>query len=72
MKKQKYNKVKDIALSLKANAGETGLELKYFEKHPREGNGYPLQYFCLENPVVRRAWWATVHGVTKTWTRLNN
>ena len=44
-KKQKYNKVKDIALSLKANAGETGLELKYFEKHPREGNGYQLQYF---------------------------
>ena len=30
-----------------------------------------LQYSCLENPVDRKAWWATVHGVTKSWTRLN-
>ena len=30
-----------------------------------EGNGKPLQYSCLENPMDRRAWWATVHGVTK-------
>ena len=34
------------------------------EKH-REGNGTPLQYFCLENPVDRRAWWAAVHGVAR-------
>ena len=30
----------------------------------------PLQYSCLENPVVREAWWATVHGVAQSWTRL--
>ena len=32
---------------------------------PGEGNGNPLQYSCLGNPMDRRAWWATVHGVTK-------
>ena len=30
-----------------------------------EGNGYPLQYSCLGNPVARGAWWATVHGVIR-------
>ena len=33
---------------------------------PGEGNGYPLQYSCLENPMDRRAWQATVHGVAKS------
>ena len=33
-----------------------------------EGHGYPLQYSCLENPMDRGAWQATVHGVTKSWT----
>ena len=37
-----------------------------------EGNGNPLQYSCLENPTDRGAWWATVHGVTKSWIRLSN
>ena len=37
----------------------------------REGNGTPLQYSCLENPMDGRAWWAAVHGVTKGWTRLS-
>ena len=32
---------------------------------PREGNGYPLQYSCLGNPMDRGAWWATVHGGRK-------
>ena len=36
-----------------------------------EGNGNPLQYSCLENPMDREAWWATVHGVTKSQTRLS-
>ena len=31
------------------------------------GNDNPLQYSCLENPMDREAWWATVHGVAKTW-----
>ena len=37
-----------------------------------EGNGNPLQYSCLENLMGRRAWWAAVHGVTKSQTRLSN
>ena len=37
---------------------------------PGEGHGNPLQYSCLENPVDRGACLATVHGVTKSWTRL--
>ena len=36
----------------------------------REGNGTPLQYSCLENPMGGGAWWATVHGVAKSQTRL--
>ena len=39
---------------------------------PGEGNGYPLQYSCLKNPMDRGAWRATVHGVAKSWTRLSN
>ena len=31
-----------------------------------EGNGYPFQYSCLENPMTRGAWWAIVHGVSKS------
>ena len=37
-----------------------------------EGNGNPLQYSCLENPMDRGAWWATVHGVAKSQTWLSN
>ena len=37
---------------------------------PREEHGNPLQYPCLENPTDRGAWQATVHGVAKSWTRL--
>ena len=36
-----------------------------------EGNGNPLQYSCLENPMDRGAWQAMVHGVTKSWKRLS-
>ena len=39
---------------------------------PGEGNGYPLQYSCLENPMDRGAWWATVLGATKCWTQLSD
>ena len=38
---------------------------------PAEGNGNPLQYSCLENPMDKGAWWATVHGVAKGRTRLS-
>ena len=37
-----------------------------------EGNGTPLQYSCLENPMGGGAWWAAVHGVAKSRTRLSN
>ena len=39
-------------------------------RSPGEGNGNPLQYSCLENPMDRRAWQSTVHGVTKSQTQL--
>ena len=41
-------------------------------RSPGEGNGNPLQYSCLENPMDGGAWWATVYGVAKTWTRLSD
>ena len=37
-----------------------------------DGNGTPLRYSCLENPMDRGAWWAAVHGVTTSWTRLSD
>ena len=37
-----------------------------------EGNGTPLQYSCLEDPMDGGAWWAAVHGVTRSWTRLSD
>ena len=36
------------------------------ERSPEEGNSYPVQYCCLENPMDRGAWWATVQGVAKS------
>ena len=39
-------------------------------RSPGGGSGNPIQYSCLENPMDREAWWATVHGVAKIWTRL--
>ena len=41
-------------------------------RSPGEGNDYPLQYSCLENPMDREAWQATVHEITKSWTRLSD
>ena len=40
-------------------------------KAPGGGNSNPLQYSCLGNPMDRGAWWATVHGVAESWTRLS-
>ena len=42
-----------------------------FIQYFREGNGNPLQYSCLENPMDGGAWQATVHGVTQSWTQLS-
>ena len=38
-------------------------------RFPGEGNGNPLQYSCLENPMDRGAWYATVHEATNSWTK---
>ena len=57
-----------------ANAGgarDEGL-IPGLERLPGGGHGDPFQYTCLENSMDRGAWQATVHGVTESWTRLNN
>ena len=41
-------------------------------RSPKEGNGNLLQYSCLENPMDKEAWRATVQGITKNWTALIN
>ena len=46
--------------------------LKGLASNCREGNGTPLQYSCLENPMDRGAWWAVVHGVAMSRTRLSD
>ena len=53
------------------NAGDPG-SIPELGRSPGDGNGNPLQYSCLENPVEGGAWWATVHGVTKSRTRLSD
>ena len=50
-----------------ANAGDVGL-IPGWGRSPGGGNGNPLQYSCLENPMDRGVWWVTVHGVMKSWT----
>ena len=53
-----------------ANAGDPGL-IPELRRCPEGGKGYPLQYSCLENSMDRGAWWATVHGVRKSQSRLS-
>jgi len=48
------------------NAGDPG-SIPGLGRSPGEGNGYPLQYSCLENSMDRGFWWDTVHGVAKSW-----
>ena len=52
------------------NAGDTrdARSIPGSGRSPGEGNGYPLEYSCLENSVDRGAWWATVYRVAKSWT----
>ena len=56
---------------LPAHAGDTG-SIPASGRPPGEGNDNPLQYSCLENPMDRGAWWATVHEVAKSQTRLSD
>ena len=62
-----------LVKNLLGNAGDArdmGL-IPESSSSPGEGNGIPVQYSCLENSMDRGAWLATVHGVTKNWTRLS-
>ena len=54
-----------------SNVGDPGL-IPGSGRSPGERNGNPLQYYCLENPMDRGAWKATVHGVAKGWTCLSD
>ena len=53
---------------------QTQFSQNYFQScyYHGEGNGTPLQYSCLENPMDGGAWWAAVHGVAKSWTWLSD
>jgi len=53
------------------NVGELG-SIPALGRSSGEGNGNPLQYFCLENSMDRGAWQVTVHGVTTSWTGLSD
>ena len=53
------------------SAGDPG-SIPASGRSPGEGNSNPLQYSCLENPMDRGAWWAIVHGVPKSQTRLSD
>ena len=53
------------------NAGDLG-SIPELGRSPGGRHGNPLQYSCLENPMDTGAWWATVHGVTKSRTQLND
>ena len=53
-----------VIKNVPANAGDAG-SIPGLRRSPGEGNGNPLQYACLENPMNRGAWWATVQGVAK-------
>ena len=58
--------------NLPANVGDAGDErwIHRLGRSPGVGNGNLVLHSCLENPMDRGAWWATAHGVTKSWTQL--
>ena len=58
-----------VVKNLPLNAGEA-VSIPGVGRSPGVGNVNPLQYSCLENSINRGIWWATVHGVAKSWTQL--
>ena len=56
--------VAQLVKNLPTKAGDAGL-IPGLEEIPWEGNGNPLQYSCLGNPMDRGAWWASVHGIAR-------
>ena len=69
--KYMVSQVAQVVKNLPANAGDRrdAGSIPGLGRSPREGNGNPVQESCLENPMGRGAWWATVHGVTKSQTQ---
>ena len=61
----------DSIIESACNAGDLGL-ISRLERSPGEGNGYQLQFSCLENYMDRGAWQATVHEVAKSRTQLSD
>ena len=60
-----------VVKNLLAKAGDTG-SIPGLGRSPGEGNGTPLQYSCLENPMDGGAWWAAVHRVARSQTQLSD
>ena len=70
-----YTKASQVVLGVKNLAAKAGNirdmgSIPGLGRSPGEGNGNPLQYSCLENPMDRGAWWVTVHRATKSQTQL--
>ena len=63
-----------VVKNLLANAGDVrdAGSIPGWGRSHGGGHGDPLQYPCLENPMDRGAWWATIHGVAKSWTQVND
>ena len=74
MKVKEESEKADLKLNIKKMKimASGPITLRQIDWETGEGNGTPLQYSCLENPMGRGAWWAAVHGVTKSRTRLSN
>ena len=62
-----------VVKNLPANAGDTRApsSIPGSRRYRALGNGNPFHYSCLENSMDRGAWWATVHGIAKSWTQLH-
>ena len=75
--KERVGQIERVALDWGFPGGSDGKEFAHEARDPAsipgsgrspgEGNGYPLQYSCLENCINRGAWWAKIHGVAKSW-----
>ena len=69
MKKRAFHVALEVKnLSADAEDIRDAASIPGFGRSPGGGHGNPLKYSCLENPMDRVAWWATVHRVPKSWT----
>ena len=68
------SEVKGCILSLRSSdfTKKRTINKYHAAQYSGKGNGNPLQYSCLENPMEGGAWWASVHGVARSWTRLRD